>query len=348
MKEQIKRIDRAIYQGERAFVVAALAVMSIVVFLDVVHRTFGSEENKAVAATVKLLSYLGTKIEVGSSSYQSLESVLPFLLWPAAVGLAYLAVRTANIKEAVPRGRALAYAAAGVAAAYGLVLLFLKVMPNGVIWSQPLALVLTLWVGFIAASMCTYENKHLKVEAVARVLPAKFKPFVAFASALFTTFVCVCLFWLSMRYVNFNYVEYVDTQGQGGIFKGIDVPKYQCFLALPFSFAVMSVRFMMRGILALGGELPTEVAIEGLDELEKHQKAAAELGEKADSADAADVPKKKAAPPSEVPTEAVRLEESRESGSGEAPLPPSKVVTEPREAAQALDDEASDEEGGEA
>lgn len=342
MKEQIKRIDLAIYKGERAFVVAALAVMSLVVFLDVVHRTFGSEENKAVAATVKLLSYFGTVIEVGSSSYQSLESVLPYLLWPAAVGLGYLAVRTANIKDKVPRGRAIAYSAAGVAAGYGLILLFLKLMPNGVIWSQPLALVLTLWVGFIAASMCTYENKHLKVEAVARILPPKYKPIVAFVSALFTTFVCVCLFWLSMRYVNFNYEEYVTTKGQGGIFKGIDVPKYQCFLALPISFALMSARFFMRGLAALGGELPTEASIEGLDELEKHQKAAAEAEAQAGRASSSAKPeKKKKAPPSEVPTEAVKLEESEKSDGGIPSVPPSRVVTEPREA-------AADEEGGEA
>ena len=263
MKEQVKKLDEWVYRAERGFTVAALAVMSVVVFLDVVHRTFASQQNKAVDATVKLLSYFGREIEVGSGAYESLETVMPPVTWVVAVALAFFAIQSANSRDRVPPLRAFAYAVFGVVASYGLIQLFIKLVPNGLIWSQPLALVLTLWVGFIAASMCTYENKHLKVEAVQRLIPPKVKPYVVALSGFLTAFVCVSLMWLSLRYVVFNYDEYVGAQGQGGLVTGLDVPKYQAFLVLPLAFMFMTIRFTLRAVAALGGELPEEPAIRG-------------------------------------------------------------------------------------
>ena len=146
-------------------------------------------------------------------------------------------------------------AVAGVLATYGLVRLLLVVMPNGLIWSQTLALVLTLWVGFVGASMCTYQNRHLRVEAVQRFLPEKIRPVVGFVSGLLTTTVCLVLLWLSIRYVRFNYEEYVITEGKGGLFLGMDVPKYLGFAALPIAFAFMAIRFAVKALAALRGEV---------------------------------------------------------------------------------------------
>ena len=194
MNDRLKQIDKWVYRGERAFVVGALVVMSVVVFLDVTHRTFASEENKFVEALVKLLGFVGSDVEAGSSTYQSLESASPYLLWVGFSAVAFFGIRTATKRDPMPPAKAAGFAVVGVVAVYGLIRLFLRLFPNGLIWSQPLALVLTLWVGFIGASMCTYENKHLKVEAVHNgSMPEKYKHIVAFVSALFTTVRCVWL-----------------------------------------------------------------------------------------------------------------------------------------------------------
>ena len=326
MKEQLKKIDEWVFRAERGFTVAALAVMSIVVFFDVVHRTFASDENKAVSAVVKLLSYVGTDIELGSSAHQSLESVMPTITWIAFVGLAFFAVRSANLRDRVPPLRAFVYAVVGVVATYGLIRLFVKLVPNGLIWSQPLALVLTLWVGFIAASMCTYENKHLKVEAVTRVIPLRYKPIVFFVSGAFSAIVCVALMWLSLRYVVFNYEEYVATDGEGGLFSGLDVPKYQCFLALPVAFFFMSVRFAGRAVAALHGDLPVEPELEGLaDRPPATRQKPSEVPTEVSGKDFRAHLPGRGLPPSEVPTEAAVIDPDR-------PMPPSKVPTDPHEA----------------
>jgi TRAP-type C4-dicarboxylate transport system permease small subunit len=255
VSDPLKRLDRAVYNVERTIVVTALVVMSIVVFLDVVHRTFSGEGSKLASAIAKIAGMMGRPIPEESEQFQSLVDVSPYIVAVVSVVLGYAGVRTARRAEPIAPPRALVLAVGGVVVVYGLIRLLVVMMPNGFIWSQPLALLLTLWVGFVGASMCTYENKHLKVEAVQRVLPPKIKPLVGFASGVATALVCLFLLWVSLRYVMFNYQEYVDTEGKGGLFQGMDVPKYVGFLALPASFFVMSARFLGKAFAALRGEI---------------------------------------------------------------------------------------------
>ncbi len=290
-----KKIDRAVYQVERALVVGSLVVMAVVVFLDVVHRSFSSEESKFALVAAKLAGMMGLPIAPDSASYQQLVLAAPYVLFVVFTGLAYFGIRTANRVRVVTPLPALIWATGGVVVTYGLVRLLIVMLPAGLIWSQPLALVLTLWVGFVGASMCTYENRHLKVEAVQRVLPQKLRPLVGFVSGVVTTLVCLALLWVSTRYVLFNYEEYVQTEGKGGLFKGMDVPKYLGFAALPVAFGFMAIRFGVKALGALRGEFPA-----ALDAVE-----AAGGGSLSDSEDESGPESEQPSPlaPSEVPTE---------------------------------------------
>jgi uncharacterized membrane protein YecN with MAPEG domain len=93
---------------------------------------------------------------------------------------------------------------------------------------------------------------------------------VVFVSALFSAVVCFALMWLSTRYVLQRYQEFVVSEGRGGLVDGLGLPLYQAFAVLPLSFAIMSTRFLARGVFALGGEMPVAPAIEGLDQLDKY------------------------------------------------------------------------------
>lgn len=261
-----KRIDRAVYQAERAVVVGSLVVMAIVVFLDVVHRSFSGGDSKLAMVISKIGGWFGAELSAGTAGYARLEAAAPTMLFATFTALTYFGIRTAKRAKPVPAATALLAAVAGVLVAYGLVRLLLVALPNGLTWSQDLALVLTLWVGFVGASMCTYENRHLRVEAAQRLLPEKLRPFVGFASGLFTTLVCLGLVWLSVRYVAFHYQEYTTTEGKGGLFPGMDLPKFIGFAALPLSFAFMAVRFFAKALGALRGEIeapldPVEAAV---------------------------------------------------------------------------------------
>ena len=306
MKDLFKKIDRMVFRGERIFVVGALLLMSVVVFLDVVYRTFAGEEHKGVTAFVKFLSYFGAGIERGDAAYASLESWVPYVLWLAFIGLGALGIRTAGRGSKMPLPKAVGFSAVGVVAAYGLIRLFLILAPNGLIWAQNLALVLTLWVGFLAASMCTHENKHLKVEAAQRAIPEKFKPYVVFLSSLFSALVCFALMWVALRYVLQRHDDFIQSEGHGAVVDGLGLPLYLAMAVLPLSFFMMTIRFAARGVFALGGELPEAPSIEGLDQLDKY---------------AGDAPA-----PSDVPTEVG-------SALGDTPRPQSQVSTDAHDAA---------------
>jgi TRAP-type C4-dicarboxylate transport system permease small subunit len=250
-----KRIDHAVYRAERAVVVGSLLLMSVVVFLDVVHRSFSGDESKLAMVVAKIAGWVGVELPPGSPGYAQLTAAAPYVLFLGFSALTYFGIRSTKRATPIAAPIAATAAVAGVLVAYGLVRLLLVLVPNGLIWSQDLALVLTLWVGFVGASMCTYENRHLRVEAAGKLLPESVRPLVAFASGVFTTLVCAALLWVSFRYVAFHRQEWVATQGQGGLFPGMTLPKWVGFLALPLSFGFMSVRFFVKALGALRGEI---------------------------------------------------------------------------------------------
>jgi len=320
-------LDRGVYRLERNFVVFALLAMAIVVFLDVLHRAFSGESSKVVEAVAKVAGWFGVAADPGTPAFESFATVVPPVLFVLFVGLAQFGIRTATRSRPVPHGRAWVYAIAGVVATYGIAKLFVLVVPNGLIWSQPFALVLTLWVGFLGASMATHENKHLKVEAVQRHIPPSLRKWVAFASAVATALFCAALLWLSIRYVRFNYEEYRSTDGQGGLVQGLDMPKWIAFMALPIAFAVMTARFLGVAGAAFAGRLAEADPLAGL--VDEATKAAIDANLK---------------PQSDIPTEAIRampedgpLSSSRvrQAGGEESGRrrKPSEVVTDRHEVA---------------
>jgi TRAP-type C4-dicarboxylate transport system permease small subunit len=117
------------------------------------------------------------------------------------------------------------------------------VVPEGLVWSQPAALVTLLWVGFVGASMCTHERRHLRLEVLARRLsPSRLRGIGAVSNGVTALF----LLWLtlaSVRYVGFHWSEWIETEYRGGLFQGTGVPRWLGFAALPWCFAVMGLRF---------------------------------------------------------------------------------------------------------
>ena len=82
---------------------------------------------------------------------------------------------------------------------------------------------LTQSVGFIAASMCTHDNKHLKVRRCIDVIPAASPPWWS-RFRLDDDRACTPLVPSSRWYI-LHYDEYVGTDGIG-MFKGSRRPGY--------------------------------------------------------------------------------------------------------------------------
>src|SRR5688572_6890275 len=113
--------------------------MSVVVFLDVVHRTFAGEGSKLAESIAKVSGMFGRPIAQEGEGYRKLSDAAPYISAVLAVALGYFGVRSARRADPIPPPRAIVLAVGGVVVVYGLIRLVVVLMPNGFIWSQPLA-----------------------------------------------------------------------------------------------------------------------------------------------------------------------------------------------------------------
>jgi TRAP-type C4-dicarboxylate transport system permease small subunit len=289
--ESLKKVNHWLYQVERVIVVVSLLVMSVVVFLSVVHRRYADPESVLADKLAKLIG-----AERDTSTWVSLQELAGPISLLIMAGLIYLGFRTASRRKLWNRGdetgkthaqihgeplshaKCAAYTVITMLVAWGLTVLLYgtgKVeqyecmemrlvgdysfhcgrFPAGLAWAQPLGLILTLWVAFLGASMATKDNLHLKVEAVQQAMPERVRRVSGLISGLLTAMFCLLLAYLGYRYVIVKHEEYVISEGLGGLHDGIAIPYFVSFMVVPIAYVLMAARFVGQGVLALRGEL---------------------------------------------------------------------------------------------
>ncbi|WP_146155390.1 TRAP transporter small permease, partial [Enhygromyxa salina] len=289
--ESLKKLNHWLYQIERGIVVVSLMVMSVVVFLSVVHRRYADPESVLADKVAKLIG-----AERDGSTWQSLQDVAGPISALLLAGIVYLGFRTASRRklwdrsdeagktakeihgEPLSHAKCAAYTAVTILVAWGLTVLLFGTgrveqyecielslageysfqcgrFPAGLAWAQPLGLILTLWVAFIGASMATKDNLHLKVEAVQQAMPEKIKRISGLLSGVLTAVFCLLLAYLGYRYVIVKHEEFEISNGLGGLHDGIDIPYYISFSIVPIAYTLMAARFVGLGVLAFRGEL---------------------------------------------------------------------------------------------
>jgi len=283
----LEKIDGGLYRVERWIAVVASIVRAVVGFFDGVYRRYSSVESKLGE---KLGAWTGMDPE--GSAYQSLQDSSGMIVWAPSFGIVYFGIRSASARPLfadVPKPETHVPTAAPRAAAYAAIIcvgtwFLLRILfgsgtpediiacdesgyswrcgfyPSGVTWAQPFALMLTLWVGFVGASMATHDNRQLKVEALQRYLPEKVRNMAGLLSGLCAAAFCIFLAVLGYRYVGYKYEDYLGTNKLGETFDSTSIPIYQGFLIVPFAYAVMALRFFGLGLRAFRGELDTTPA----------------------------------------------------------------------------------------
>jgi TRAP-type C4-dicarboxylate transport system permease small subunit len=209
-----RKLDDLIYEGEKALVAAALAVMSIVVFLDVVYRTVHG-------SSARLL--------LGFSS----------ALLIACLVAGFTRRWTGEVSVAKKLGSGLAAFALIVCLCY-----LISLTPNGFGWSQKLALCLMLWVGLLGASMATHDGRHIAVDAVRQIVPVELKRSFELLAGTVTVVVAAILTELAIRYVRSNWIEWLESDFEAGVFESVPIPYWAATLAIPIGFGIMAFRFV--------------------------------------------------------------------------------------------------------
>jgi TRAP-type C4-dicarboxylate transport system permease small subunit len=116
----------------------------------------------------------------------------------------------------------------------------------GLPWSEPLVRYLVLWVGFIGASLAAREGRHITIEVVKLRPSDSGRRYLAALSQLCAAVVCAMMTWAAAKFVR--------DDAQIGNLTFLDLPTWVLEVIIPATFAVMSLRFLLRGIRALRRE----------------------------------------------------------------------------------------------
>ena len=117
---------------------------------------------------------------------------------------------------------------------------------SGFLWAESFLRILVLWVAMLGAMVATREKNHISIDALSRFARGKIKPAIQHLTSLFSAAVCASVAWYAFVFVQFEYEDQTIAFAS--------VPTWMCQSILPFSFAVMAVRFAFRSIADLMGK----------------------------------------------------------------------------------------------
>lgn len=221
--------ERVAHLEQRA-VAIALAVMGVVVFFDVVHRVASRE-----------------------------------LSWPWRVAWVVVGVLMVSgalqLRGQPSNARTWGLSVALIAGVWAGLRAFLFLLPNGLVWSQTLGLVLMLWVGVVGASMATREHRHLALDLGSKLWPKKLLPAVQGVGNIVTALFCLSLGILACVSIRDHFRDWSDTDGAGGVFPALAIPKWIAYVGLPIGFSVMTVRFFAQALESFRGKVEEDDAM---------------------------------------------------------------------------------------
>ncbi len=122
-----------------------------------------------------------------------------------------------------------------VTAAY--VYVTLNYFPDGYSWSKELSLIMLLWVGFLGASVCAHEGKHIQVGALKKVVPPSISRYTEAIGYLATAAFCFFMALLGYEYAQ----EAIQLEGR---FEQTNIPDWVATIAVPAAFAMTMIRYI--------------------------------------------------------------------------------------------------------
>ena len=118
------------------------------------------------------------------------------------------------------------------------------------VWTDPLVRHLVLWSGLVGAMIATRQDKHIRIDALLRLLSPPWRDWVQVFTSFFSALVCLFLTWISLRFIGDEMAE--------GTRAFLDLYTWQLQLIFPLSFGIMALRFLfqcglkLRSVLSRG------------------------------------------------------------------------------------------------
>ena len=112
-----------------------------------------------------------------------------------------------------------------------------------ILWADIFSRHLILWVGFIGASLATYENKHINIDVLSRFLSPKIKQISIIITRSFSAFICILL-------AKASFVFITDERSAGSTLF-LEIPVWVFMIIILIGFVIISFRFVIQAIQAI-------------------------------------------------------------------------------------------------
>lgn len=244
------KVDDVIFLVERVLLAVCLSMMTVLVSLDVIQRTFSRPVGKSEAL---LLSLLYTEPTAEQTAF------VTGTLGPLVFGLATLlfCVLAAHSSRSIAAERAKAPApgfgksaligAAVLLGGFAFVKGLLYLFPSSVPGAQKFSLGFMLWSGLLGASMATRARRHIVLDPIKKKLDPQALKLYSLLGGVVTFGFCALLGVLGVMQVAEQIHEWSGGGGVG-VYDALPIPLWVTTLAIPISFFVMAARFLAQGI----------------------------------------------------------------------------------------------------
>lgn len=113
---------------------------------------------------------------------------------------------------------------------------------TGFAWADVLNRHLVLWIGFLGAGIATKEGRHINVDALSKVLPAKANHAIEIVIDAAASFICTL-----MAYTGWEFVA-AERESGAVLFTagGVEVMNWWLQLIIPFGFGLIAARLLIR------------------------------------------------------------------------------------------------------
>jgi TRAP-type C4-dicarboxylate transport system permease small subunit len=118
--------------------------------------------------------------------------------------------------------------------------------PDGYSWSKEISLIMLLWVGFIGASVCAHEGKHIHMGALKRIVPARLSRWSDAIGFLTTASFC---FFIALL----GYIYAAEALTLEGRFEQTNIPDWVATIAVPAAFAMTTLRYIGAAVSTVFG-----------------------------------------------------------------------------------------------
>ncbi|HEX5788464.1 MAG TPA: TRAP transporter small permease [Woeseiaceae bacterium] len=112
-----------------------------------------------------------------------------------------------------------------------------EVFSTGFIWADELIRLLVLWLAMVGSVAACRDNRHIRIDALSHVLPARAVVLVRVVVDLFAAAVCAVIAWHACRYLVLE-IEFGDAVL-------VDTPAWLAHVIVPLAFLLLAYRFLV-------------------------------------------------------------------------------------------------------